>query len=156
MVGDKAKVTGHYYRLMIEHVKKVLADPRRVCPAYDKKAGYDIAGFVWFQGWNDMCDGHTYPDNNKPGAYAEYSRLMTHFIRDVRKDLKAPHMPFVIGVIGVDGDKAKGGIANLRPAMAAPAKMPEFEGTVAAVETAPFWDHDMAALESRKPWSITD
>jgi alpha-galactosidase len=148
--ADKAQATGRYYRLMIDHVKKVLSDPKRVCPAYDEREGYDIAGFVWFQGWNDMCDGHTYPDSNKPGAYAEYTQLMAHFIRDVRKDLSTPKMPFVIGVIGVDGDKAKGGIANLRPAMAAPAAMPEFRGTVAAVETAPFWDHDMAALESKK------
>ncbi len=148
--ADKARATGHYYRLMIEHVKKVLADPKRVCPAYDEEEGYEIAGFVWFQGWNDMCDGHTYPDNHRPGAYAEYSRLMAHFIRDVRQDLKTPNMPFVIGVIGVDGDRAKGGIANLRPAMAAPAEMPEFKRTVAAVETAPYWDHEMAALQSKK------
>ena len=148
--ADKAKSTGHYYRLMIDHVKKVLADPARVCPAYDAQQGYEIAGFVWFQGWNDMCDGHTYPNSNQPGAYAEYTELMAHFIRDVRRDLEAPDMPFVIGVIGVDGDRAKGGIANLRPAMAAPAEMPEFKGTVAAVETAPYWDHDMAALQSKK------
>jgi len=148
--ADKAKATGKYYRLMMEHVKRVLADPKRVCPAYEADEGYEIAGFVWFQGWNDMCDGHTYPNNEQPGAYAEYSRLMAHFIRDVRKELKAPKMSFVIGVIGVDGDRAKGGIANLRPAMAAPAQMPEFKGNVAAVETAPYWDHAMAALQSKK------
>ena len=148
--ADKAEATGKYYRLMIDHVKKVLADPKRVCPAYDPKQGYDIAGFVWFQGWNDMVDGHTYPDRNEPGGYAVYSELMAQFIRDVRRDLSAPKMPFVIGVIGVEGDKAKGGIANLRPAMGAPAKMPEFKGNVAAVETAPYWDHDMAALQSKK------
>jgi len=148
--ADKGKATGKYYRLMIEHVKKVLADPKRVCPVYDEKEGYEIAGFAWFQGWNDMCDGQTYPDNNKPGAYAEYSHLMAHFIRDVRKDLSAPNMPFVIGVIGVDGDTAKGGLSNLRPAMAAPADMAEFKGNVAAVETAPFWDDEMEALLPKK------
>ena len=148
--ADKAEATGKYYRLMMEHIKKVLADPKRVCPAYNPDEGYEIAGFVWFQGWNDMCDGHTYPDSHQPGAYAQYTELMAHFIRDVRKDLKAPNMPFVIGVIGVDGDKAKGGIANLRPAMAAPAKIPEFKGNVAAVETAPYWDHEMAALQPKK------
>ena len=52
--ADKAKATGRYYRLMIDHVKKVLADPKRVVPDYDPKQGYEIAGFVWFQGWNDM------------------------------------------------------------------------------------------------------
>lgn len=57
--ADKIKETGVYYRLMIEHVERVLADPKRVCPAYDPATGYEIAGFVWLQGWNDMVDGHT-------------------------------------------------------------------------------------------------
>jgi len=30
--ADKTKATGHYYRLMIDHVKKVLADIKRVYP----------------------------------------------------------------------------------------------------------------------------
>ena len=148
--ADKAKQTGVYYRLMIDHVKKVLADPKRVCPAYDEEQRYDIAGFVWFQGWNDMCDGDTYPDRDRVGGFAEYSRLMAHFIRDVRKELAAPKMPFVIGVIGVEGDKAKGAIANLRPAMAAPTTMPEFKGAVAAVQTADFWDYEMESLMDKK------
>ena len=50
-------------------------------------------------------------------------------------------MPFVIGVLGVDGEKN----VNFRKAMAAPADMPEFKGNVVAVDTAPFWDHDIAA-----------
>jgi len=148
--AEKAAKTGVYYRLMIEHVKKVLADPKRVVPGYDPKAGYEVAGFVWFQGWNDMCDGHTYPNRHKPGGYAEYSRLMACFIRDVRKELSAPKMPFVIGVIGVHGNRATGGLANLRPAMAAAAKLPEFKGTVAAVQTAPFWDKNLQAIEDKK------
>ena len=146
----KAKASGRYYRLMIDHVKKVLADTKRVVPDYDPEAGYEIAGFVWFQGWNDMCDGHTYPEGNKgPDGYKQYTELMAQFIRDVRKDLSAPKMPFVIGVIGVNGDKATGRLANIRPAMAAPAEMPEFKGNVAAVETAPFWDEEMAAMEPK-------
>jgi hypothetical protein len=52
---------------MMEHIKKVLADPKRICPAYNPDEGYEIAGFVWFQGWNDMCDSHTYPNNHQPG-----------------------------------------------------------------------------------------
>jgi hypothetical protein len=47
----------------------------------------------------------------------------------------------VIGVLGVDGDKH----VNFRKAMAAPADMPEFKGNVVAVDTAPFWDHAIAA-----------
>ena len=112
--AEKDKATGRYYRLMIEHVKKVLADPKRVCPTYDPNQGYELAGFVWFQGWNDMCDGHTYPNRHQPGGYAEYSRLMACFIRDVRNELAAPRMPFVIGVIGGHGDGGACGDARVQ------------------------------------------
>ncbi len=139
---DKDAASGVFYRMMIDHVKKVLADPKRVCPAYDPKEGYEVAGFVWLQGFNDLVDGTTYPNGN----YDEYSRLLTHFIRDVRKDLSAPKMPFVIGVLGVDGEKN----VNFRKAIAAPAYLPEFKGNVVAVDTAPFWDHAIAAAEPKQ------
>ena len=139
---DKAAASGVFYRMMVEHVKNVLADPARVCPAYDPKEGYELAGFVWFQGFNDLVDGQTYPN----GQYDEYSRLLTHFIRDVRKDLSAPKMPFIIGVLGVDGEKN----VNFRNAMAAPAAMPEFKGNVVAVDTAPFWDRVIEAAEPKQ------
>ncbi len=140
---DKDAASGVFYRMMVEHVKKVLADPARVCPAYDPEAGYELAGFVWFQGFNDLVDGQTYPNGN----YDEYSRLLTHFIRDVRKDLDAPELPFVIGVLGVGGEKDN---LNFRKAMAAPAALPEFQGNVVAVETAPFWDTAIEAAESKQ------
>ncbi|HUT59920.1 MAG TPA: sialate O-acetylesterase [Phycisphaerae bacterium] len=148
--ADKAEKTGHYYRLMTGHVKKVLADIKRVYPHYDPKQGHEIAGFVWFQGWNDMCDSGTYPNRSEPDGYAKYSEWMADFIRDVRKDLNAPKMPFVIGVMGVDGDKATGGLAHIRQAMAAPASMPEFKGNVAALQTAPYWDQPLANIHLKQ------
>jgi alpha-galactosidase len=98
--AEKAAATGVYYRLMMEHVKKVLADPKQVVPDYDPADGYEIAGFVWLQGFNDMVDSHVYPKHNQPDRFATYSELLATFIRDVRKDLNAPNMPFVIGVHG--------------------------------------------------------
>jgi len=139
---EKDAASGAFYRMMVEHVRKVLADPKRVCAEYDEKSGYEVAGFVWLQGFNDLVDGTTYPNQN----YDEYSRLLAHFIRDVRKDLSAPKMPFVIGVLGVDGEKN----VNFRKAMAAPAAMPEFKGNVVAVDTAPFWDRDIEAAEPKQ------
>jgi len=139
---EKDAASGVFYRMMVEHVKKVLADPKRVCPAYDAKQGYELSGFVWLQGFNDLVDGTTYPNEN----YDEYARLLAHFIRDVRKDLSAPKMPFVIGVLGVDGEKN----VNFRKAMAAPAKMPEFKGNVVAVDTAPFWDTVIEAAQPKQ------
>ena len=148
-LAEKKKDTGHYYRLMVEHVKKVLADPKRVVPGYDAAQGYELAGFVWLQGWNDMVDGHTYPAHGKPGRFDLYSEWMAQFIRDVRRDVGAPKMPFVIGVMGVGGAKADGSTVEFRKAMAAPAALPEFAGNVFAVQTAPFWSEELGAIDKK-------
>ena len=145
---------GHYYRLMIAHAKQVLADPGRVCPAYDPKEGYELAGFIWLQGFNDMVDGNFYPRQPKGAAgkrFTPYSDALGALIRDVRKDLGAPRLPFVIGVMGVGG-KDPGSEDNLafREAMAAPAAWPEFKGNVVAVRTAPFWDEKLGAIQDKK------
>lgn len=145
--AEKAKATGHYYRLMMEHVKSVLKDPKKVCPAYDPSQGYELAGFVWFQGWNDMCDSRTYPDRKNPGGYDMYSTLLAQFIRDVRQDLSAPKMPFVIGVMGVGGERDQP--EYFRKAMAAPAALPEFKGNVSVVLTEKYWDPVLGELAGR-------
>lgn len=145
------KNVGVFYRNMIEHVRKVLGDLQRVVPDYDEKQGFELAGFVWFQGFNDYVDSWTYHKQNEPGGYDLYSELLAHFIRDVRKDLSAPQMPFVIGVMGIDGvDKGKNApMSYFRQAQAAPASLPEFKGNVVAVQTAPFWDDELDALQQR-------
>ena len=155
----RAERTGVFYRLMLGHVLKVLGDIKRVYPAYDAKAGYELAGFVWFQGWNDMVDSGTYPTRGQPGSYDAYSKNIAHFIRDVRRDLKAPKLPFVIGVMGAGGPIAKyspdqmryAGIhGEFRKAMAAPAKLPEFKGNVTAVFTENYWDGQLSELVDRR------
>ena len=145
--AERAAQTGVYYRLMMEHVKKVLADPKRVYPQYDPARGFEVAGFAWLQGWNDICDNQVYPGNGEPGRFALYSELLAHFIRDVRKDLNAPKMPFVIGVLGVGGIKQSADGVAFREAMTAPSLLPEFKGNVAAVQTAPFWSMELGAIE---------
>jgi len=102
--AEKLKATGVYYRAMIGHAKKVLKDIKRVVPDYDEKQGYELAGFVWFQGFNDYVSDWTYDKQMKPGGYDLYAELLGHLIRDVRKDLSAPKMPFVIGVMGIGGE----------------------------------------------------
>jgi hypothetical protein len=149
-LAEKKQETGRFYRYMVEHVKHVLSDPQRVCPAYDAKEGYEIAGFVWLQGFNDMVDGHTYPERGKANRFAAYSDLLAHFIRDVRRDVGAPKMPFVIGVMGVDGLQAPPDTVAFREAMTAPALRPEFKGNVFAVPTAPFWSAELAAIDEKR------
>lgn len=149
-LAEKKKDTGRFYAMMIEHVKKVLADPKRVVPDYDAAQGYEIAGFVWLQGFNDMVDGHVYPAHGKAGRFDKYSEWLAHFIRDVRRDVGAPKMPFVIGVMGVGGKDADVDTHEFRKAMAAPAALPEFAGNVIAVETAPFWSEELEAIDNKR------
>ncbi len=159
MKAEKAKATGVSYRFMVEHVRRVLADIKRVVPDYDPAQGYELAGFVWFQGWNDMVDGDTYPKRDQPGGYDAYSTALAHFIRDVRRDLSAPKLPFVIGVMGVGGPTAdyvgeelryKATHQNFRDAMAAPARMPEFQGNVATVLTEKYWDPELKVARAKE------
>jgi alpha-galactosidase len=149
--AEKVEATGVYYREMIAHVQKVLEDIKRVVPEYDEKQGYELAGFVWFQGFNDYVSGWTYDKQMEPGGYDLYASLLGHFIRDVRNDLSAPKMPFVIGVMGIDGLKGdkKGPMMHFRDAQRKPSTLDEFKGNVFAVETAPFWDDDLEKLQGR-------
>lgn len=157
--AEKEKATGVNYRLMIDHVKSVLADIKMVVPSYDPSKGYEVAGFVWLQGWNDMVDSSTYPNRDMPGGYDAYSDAMAHFIRDVRKDLEVPKLPFVIGVLGVGGPTAEYGPDqlrykpihdNFRAAMAAPSQLKEFHGNVAALYTEKYWDRELTIAKTKE------
>lgn len=141
---------GYYYQLMIKHVREVLADPGKYHPAYNKDDGYEIAGFAWFHGYNDMIQSEAefYRATETKPQFAEYTRLMACFIRDVRKDLGAPKMPFVIGVVGFDGPIAdvNNSQYKFREAQAVTASLPEFAGNVVAVRTAECWDMELQRL----------
>ncbi len=150
MKSERAAASGRFYRLMTDYVKKVLADIKRVYPNYDANQGYELAGFAWFQGWNDLVDGDAYPDHEKPGGFDSYSMLLSQFIRDVRKDLAAHTLPFVIGVMGVSGAQpTPNKMTYFREAMAAPAHLPEFKGNVVNVLTEKFWDPRLEELVTR-------
>ena len=132
---------GPFYRLMIQTMRDVLANLSRHFPDYDGR-GYELAGFVWFAGWNDMID---------LGRRNEYQFNLLNLIKDVRRDLGVPNLPVVIGELGVDGADAKSDTLAIRKAQAAVAKRAEFRGTVALAETAGFWDREADAL-FKKGW----
>lgn len=75
--------TGSLYKNLIETVEEALS---KLDPGID----YEISGMCWMQGESDACN--IYPAN-------EYESSLTHFINDVRKDLNAPTMPFIIAMI---------------------------------------------------------
>lgn len=121
---------GPYYRELIEHAKEVLANLKALFPEYDGQ-GYELAGFGWHQGWNDRVN-QAFND--------EYEKNLANFIRDVRKDLGVPKLPFVIAETGMSGHGERHPRAlSLMRAQAAVPKYREFEGNVAFVGTKDFY-----------------
>jgi hypothetical protein len=117
---------GPYYQKMLAQVRKALADLKTDFPGYDGR-GYELAGFVWYHGWNDGIDPKK--------AVPEYEQNLVNLIKDLRKDLNAPHLPVVIGELTGPWVQAPGAWATLRRAQAAAATRPEFKGNVLFVET---------------------
>lgn len=140
-LDDVKKTFGASYREMLAEVTGTLANLKKYIPDYADQ-GYELAGFVWFQGWNDMIDAN---------ATAEYTTNLAHFIRDVRKDLKAPKLPFVIGQMGVDGVNPGANVKKFKDAQAAVMQLAEFKGNVALVRTDEFWDTQAEAV-FKKGW----
>ena len=123
---------GKSYRLMIEGVRKTLGNIKDILPGYEGQ-GYEIAGFVWWQG---------HKDSGTPENIADYEKNLTNLINDVRAEFKAPKMPAVVATVGFGGyDMADKFLQILKTQMAVgdPKKHPEFAGTVASVDTRDFW-----------------
>ncbi|MFT5131342.1 MAG: hypothetical protein ACI8W8_004978 [Rhodothermales bacterium] len=123
---------GHFWREMVSHVNKVLATPGDYHPDYDAAQGYEIAGFVWFQGYNDQFS---------PEYHGNYTDNMRIFIKDVRKEFKTPAMPFVIGVLGTGMTKEKVDENKVSQAQRAAPQVPEFASNVRAVESYTQYSH---------------
>ena len=128
--GDKAeeirKNAGLNWRMMNEAIREVLDNLKDNHPAYDPAAGHEMAGFVWFQGFNDQFSEEF--RNN-------YRDMMVHFIKDVRKEYDTPEMPFVIGVLGTNMTKEGVDKNAVSVAQREAAKAPEFKDNVLSVES---------------------
>ena len=76
---------GPYYTQMIAEVRAALANLKTDFPAYDG-GGYELAGFVWYHGWNDGCEPKT--------AVPEYEQNLVNLIHDVRQGIRrCPNCP---------------------------------------------------------------
>lgn len=122
---------GPSYTMMISQIRAALANLKSDFPGYDGR-GYEIAGFVWWHGWNDFCNAKMIPP---------YEQNLVNLIHDVRKDLNSPKLPVVIGDITGPWREAKDtppAALAIKSAQKAAAQRPEFKGTVALVETMNF------------------
>lgn len=124
-------VYGTWYRAMLREVHETLADLDGHIPGYAGD-GFEISGFVWFQGFNDIING---------GFMAEYESNLRHLITDVRRDFGVPDLPVVIGELGEQGVEPDKRYAEkhfrFRAMQAAPSKDPSVKN-VSFVKTSTY------------------
>ena len=126
---------GPYYNQILTDIEEALNNLSTEFPNYDGSP-YEIVGFGWHQGWNDG-ETQAYMD--------EYESNMINFIKDMRTDLDAPNMQFVIANTGIGGFELSSDgwtydlQTNVVPAQGNAAVHPDFNGTVSLADTRPFW-----------------
>ncbi len=125
---------GRQYDADTTHAKIVLAHLQDYYPGYKPEQGYEIAGFVFWQGHKDMFNA---------AHAARYEQNLVRFIKTLRKDFDAPHARFVLATIGFGGEKLSGNGLTIWKAQLAvdgeKGKYPEFRGNVKAIDARPFW-----------------
>lgn len=123
---------GKQYDDYVRDIHTVLDSLKKFFPDY-KNQGYEIAGFVWWQGHKDQNPAHA----------SRYELNLVELIKSLRKEFKVPDVPFVLATIAFDGWKlANEGltIANAQLAVSGErGKYPEFTGNVKTVEVRDFW-----------------
>ncbi len=123
---------GKQYDDCVNSAKEVLAKFDESFPHW-KGRGYEIAGFVWFQGHKDTGSELT---------AARYEQNLVNLIKSLRKDFSAPNAPFVVAVgCGNEGREGTGlTVANAQLAVdGSKGKYPDFKGNVKTVDTRDFF-----------------
>lgn len=121
---------GKQYDDDMANAKAALADLSKIYPDY-KGQGYEIAGFVWWQGHKDQNEVHA----------ARYEQNLKRLIAALRKDYDAPKAKFVLATgCGNPGREGFGlQIAEAQLAIADSKKHAEFAGNVKAVDSRDLW-----------------
>ncbi len=128
---DKAnEFCGAEYDLMVKGVRSTLKNIDKIVPDY-KGQGYEIVGFVWFQGHKD-----------KDVPKKVYEKHLVNLIQDLRKEFKVPDMRTVVATVGFGGMNMDPGhfmTWEAQMAVGDPKQHPEFAGKVTSVDIRRFW-----------------
>ena len=123
---------GRQYDADTSHAKAVLKNLTKYYPGY-KGQGYEVAGFVWWQGHKDQNAAHA----------SRYEQNLAYLIKVLRKEFDAPKAPFVLSTIAFEGDNLSGhGLTVAKAQLAVSGetgKYPEFKGNVKTIDARPFW-----------------
>ncbi|MFN0052876.1 MAG: sialate O-acetylesterase [Planctomycetales bacterium] len=96
---------GPSYTKMVEEIRAALAELGG--------QEYEVAGFYWQQGWNDMLT---------PAAIPEYAQNLVNLVSDLRKEFNVPNMAVVMGELGNGGPVTQGDMFEFRKAQEAGTK----------------------------------
>ena len=121
-------ITGEYYSRMLREVEDALVNIQVENPQL-KGRRYEISGFVWFQGWNDMYDEM---------ARSEYKDNLANLILGVREALDRPELPIVVGELGNGGRDTSDNMQSIRDAQKAATRDSRLNGNVRFVQTHQF------------------
>ena len=122
---------GKQYDVDLANARAALENLARICPDYQRQ-GYEIAGFVWWQGHKDHFSS----------VYADrYEFNLVNLIKQLRKDYHAPAAKFVLATgCGNPGRTGLGlQIAEAQLALGDAKKHPEFAGNVKCIDSRCFW-----------------
>ncbi|GIW79484.1 MAG: hypothetical protein KatS3mg105_1291 [Gemmatales bacterium] len=123
---------GKQYDDDVGNAKKILQDIDKYYPGY-RGQGYEVAGFVWWQGHKDQNPAHA----------SRYEENLVRLIKSLRTDFNAPNAKFVLATIAFEGKNLKGHGLTIAKAQLAVSgetgKYPEFRGNVKSIDARPFW-----------------
>ncbi len=130
-------VAGNQYDLSFRthpnNIMAILADFDTLYPQWADQ-GYEIGGFVWWQGHWDQLTSRPYADF--------YEENLVNFINAVRAEVDAPKAPFVVATIGFGGgelgDKS-GRFQKVFNAQMTVQDLAEFVGNVKSVDILRYW-----------------
>ncbi len=139
--GRQEPVVGLQYRQLVRYIHATLDNLKAKFPGYDEQAGFEIVGLVWFQGYNDMFD---------ETGRQQYGQNLVHLINDLRTEFHSPNMKVVVGVMGVNGplNEVNPKQREVREGQRYVNTVPEFAGSVKAVETAPLLHPEIVAIQT--------
>lgn len=121
---------GAEYLKLVDISKETFAKLDQFFPEL-KGEDFRLMGIGWHQGWNDRVN-QTFND--------EYQKNLANLIHDLRAELEAPNLPFVIAETGMSGpNESHPRALSLMAAQKAVAEMSVFRGSVAFVPTQVFW-----------------
>ncbi|MBX2852486.1 MAG: sialate O-acetylesterase [Phycisphaeraceae bacterium] len=119
---------GKQYDDDVANAKKVLADLNTY---YPEAGGYEVAGFLWWQGCKDRGNA---------GHYNRYEQNLKALLTALRKDFNAPEAKLVAASLGEDKMGVENGGGKILQAimnLANPEKHADLKGDVAGVYTHP-------------------